>query len=82
MRYTNYEAKQVQDYQVFILAPILIVTIIVFFWAMLRGIDKHIENQDIMLCKSAQISRNVEYLKKCECWYKGEEITCLQRNTP
>ena len=44
-----------------------------------RAIDIHIENQDIMLCKSAKISGNIEYLEKCECFYKTENIICLQK---
>lgn len=78
MRYTNYEAKQVQNYQIFILAPIFIALTILLFWAVGRGIDKSIENQDTMLCNSAKVSGNEEYLKKCECYYRSGEIKCLQ----
>ena len=46
--------------------------------ATVRAIDIYIENQDIMLCKSAKVSGNAEYLEKCECWYKGQDIKCLQ----
>ena len=47
--------------------------------AFVRGIDKHIQNQDTMLCESAKISGNAEYLRKCQCYYDGQDITCLQQ---
>ena len=43
-----------------------------------RGIDKHIRNQDIMFCESALISRNPDYLQKCQCYYDNENIDCLK----
>lgn len=43
------------------------------------AIDRHIENQDTMLCESAKVSGNVQYLHKCECYYQGEDINCLQK---
>lgn len=48
-------------------------------WAFTTGLDKHIENQDTMLCESAKVSGNAEYLKKCQCYYSGEDIKCLQK---
>jgi len=39
-----------------------------------------IQNQDRMLCESAQISGNEEYLAKCECYYQTGDIECLERN--
>ena len=46
--------------------------------AFVRGLDKHIENQDRMLCQSAKVSGNTEYLNKCQCFYNGGDIRCLQ----
>ena len=46
---------------------------------MIAGFDKVLENQDIMLCESAFISKNQEYLIKCECFYQGGDIKCLQK---
>ena len=46
--------------------------------AFVKGLDKHIENQDRMLCESAKVSRNTEYLNKCQCFYNGGDIRCLQ----
>ena len=54
---------------------LLIITIAALF----RGLDRHIENQDIMLCESAKVSGNIEYLEKCECYYEGGDIKCLQK---
>ena len=54
---------------------LLIITIATLF----KGIDRHIENQDIMLCESAKVSGNIEYLEKCECYYEGGDIKCLQK---
>jgi len=39
-----------------------------------------IQNQDAMLCHSAQDSGNEEYLAKCECYYQSGDIECLERN--
>jgi len=46
--------------------------------AFVRGLDKHIENQDRMLCQSAKVSGNTEYLSKCQCFYQSGDIRCLQ----
>ena len=51
---------------------------VVLVKAFVYAVDTHIENQDAMLCNSALKSRNAEYLKKCDCFYKGNSITCLQ----
>lgn len=42
------------------------------------GIDKAIRNQDRMLCESALISGNKQYLEKCQCYYQTDDIGCLQ----
>lgn len=46
-----------------------------------KGLDhaltRHHENQNTMLCKSAIKSGNETYTKKCQCYYKGEDISCL-----
>ena len=44
-----------------------------------RGLNRVLENQDRMLCESALISENREYLTKCECYYQGGDIKCLQK---
>lgn len=53
---------------------ILIIMFVGLIWAFEGAVDKHIENQDEMLCRSALKSGNVEYLEKCEDWYKQNNI--------
>lgn len=60
-----------------ILLAVIVLCTLTF--AMGRAIDIHIENQDTMLCNSAKVSGNTEYLKKCECFYKSGDIKCLQK---
>jgi len=57
---------------------ILGVIMVLFFWALADGIDRSIQNQDTMLCESAKVSGNVQYLHKCECYYQTNNIKCLQ----
>ena len=59
-----------------------VILTVVAFILIGRAIDIHIENQDTMLCNSAKVSGNTEYLEKCECFYKTDEIQCLQTPTP
>ena len=49
------------------------------FKAVSSGIDKSLSNQDKMLCESALVSGNREYLTKCECYYETDDIKCLSR---
>lgn len=57
----------------FILAVIVILT-----YEMDSSIGKGIENQDTMLCESAKVSGNTQYLSKCGCYYNTGDIKCLQ----
>jgi hypothetical protein len=57
---------------------ILLFVMLAVGWALMRGIDKSIQNQDTMLCNSAKISGNVQWLHKCECYYETNNIKCLQ----
>ena len=52
-----------------------------FGWVLSFGLERSMENQDTMLCESAKISGNAEYLRKCQCYYDGEDITCLQQKS-
>lgn len=54
--------------------------LVVLVWATGRAIDQHFDNQDRMLCHSAKVSGNAEYLNKCECFYSGEAVSCIHRN--
>ena len=58
---------------------LLIISLIFFWFALSRGLDKTFENQDRMLCESALISGNKEWLERCECYYAGKNIKCLGR---
>jgi hypothetical protein len=49
-----------------------------FGYAVLTSIDRSIQNQDRMLCNSAKVSGNVQYLQKCQCYYEKGDIKCLQ----
>jgi len=55
-----------------------IIAVFLLLLAFASAIDKSIRNQDTMLCESAKISGNKEYLIKCECFYQGQDIKCLQ----
>ena len=57
---------------------LIIVGLLAFAYSFTYSIDTTINNQDIMLCNSAKISGNKEYLKKCECYYKFNNIDCIQ----
>lgn len=56
----------------------LLLMAITLSWAVTRGLDTTFENQDRINCNSAKISGNEEWLKKCECFYKGAPIGCIQ----
>ena len=45
---------------------------------MTEKIYKSIENKTLMLCKSALYSENADWLKKCDCFYKTNEIACVK----
>lgn len=47
-------------------------------WCFLLAIDKHLQNQDKMLCESAKISGNEIYLEKCELYYQTNNIKDLK----
>ncbi len=42
-----------------------------------EAFDSYFDNQDSMLCNSAKVSGNEEYLTKCECFYNGDNIRCI-----
>lgn len=62
-----------------ILAIIITVAIAWFFFATLAGaVDNGIDNQNVMLCKSAEKSGNVEWLDKCSRYYETGEYEYLR----
>lgn len=36
-----------------------------------------IEDQDTMLCNSAVVSGNANYKTKCQCFYEGQDVSCI-----
>lgn len=69
--------KQILDLKIGIL--IVIIMLLFFIFVFIGAVDRAIENQDRMLCESAKVSGNVQYLQKCECYYQGGDIKCLQK---
>lgn len=54
-----------------------IIAVIILTKSLVWAFDTHMDNRDVMLCKSAKVSGNSEWLAKCQCYYKGEPISCL-----
>jgi len=42
-----------------------------------EAVELRFDNRDMMLCNSALQSGNEEYLRKCECFYAGDNIRCI-----
>ena len=55
------------------------VTVGIFYAVLGLAVDNHFEQQDLMLCRSAKVSRNEIYLNKCVCYYAGENIRCIYK---
>lgn len=60
---------------------LIIACLILISKAIGHAIDSYFDNQDRMLCNSAKVSGNEEYLEKCECFYNGEDIRCIHEPT-
>lgn len=43
-----------------------------------QAIDKNIDQQSIMLCQSAKVSGNEDYLLRCAKFYQTGDITTLR----
>lgn len=73
-----YQPHGNQDFS--LLAKVILVSIgvLIFGWALARGLDTTFENQDRMNCRSAKVSGNEEWLEKCQCYYDGKPISCIQ----
>ena len=56
---------------------IAFVLVTLFVLAGGRAFDESMDNKDVMLCNSAKVSGNEEYLKKCSCFYGGEDVRCI-----
>ena len=60
---------------------ILLLAVLIFamYFAFVKGLDMTFDNRDRMLCESALVSGNKEWLDKCTCYYAGKDIKCLWR---
>lgn len=58
---------------------IILVSVFAFAGILLVGnaMDESFDNKDRMLCNSAKVSGNEEYLQKCKCFYAGEPVRCI-----
>ena len=72
--YINCKAKK-ENKALPVIATIIMIVVVLI--TISRGIDKTIESQDRMLCRSAKITNNKEYTAKCQCFYQGEDISCI-----
>ena len=54
------------------------VLITLFYIALANATDRNIENQDLMLCQSAEQSGNEFYQNKCQCFYETGDIKCIK----
>jgi len=59
----------------FIMLIIMVLATVAFVYSF----DTSMDNKDEMLCNSAKVSGNEKYLKKCSCFYAGENIRCIYR---
>lgn len=55
-------------------AVILTGVIIVMIWVFMGAMGKSIDNQSVMLCKSALNSGNEEWLTKCTDYYRTGNV--------
>ena len=72
----NYKNKERTSKVIIIIITALMILIPLL---LTKAIDKQLDNQEIMLCQSALKSRNQEYLNKCDCYYKTNNIKCLYK---
>ena len=50
---------------------------VAFGFFVTEAVELRFDNKDMMLCNSALQSGNEEYLRKCECFYAGDNIRCI-----
>lgn len=60
-------------------AIVMAIILLVGVWfGTAKAIDQYVDNQSTMLCKSARVSGNTEWLNKCSVYYKTGEIAYLR----
>ena len=60
---------------------LLLAAVLVGGWLTGQAIDGYYNNQDRMLCNSALVSGNEDYLVRCACFYEGHAIGCIYERT-
>ena len=60
------------------MVALMVALIVVGWFAMVYAVDNAIDRQNIMLCKSAQISGNEKWLELCQEYYKTGEYIYLR----
>lgn len=64
-----------------VLAIAITIGLLIFFFVSVgRAMDNSIDNQNIMLCKSAEKSGNEQWLEKCQTYYETGEYEYLRTN--
>lgn len=74
----TYQQHRYDDLSLLAKIVLIGIGVLVFSWALTRGLDTTFENQDRMNCRSAKVSGNEEWLEKCQCYYDGQPISCIQ----
>jgi 3D (Asp-Asp-Asp) domain-containing protein len=62
---------------------LIILTIVLIYFGikeLSKSVTISVQNQDTMLCESARVSGNEDYLAKCACYYQDGDIECLEDN--
>lgn len=75
---TRLRNKRIKEfYSILISLVFIILLTAIFVFTIGRAIDIHFDNQDTMLCNSAKVSGNSEYLKKCQPYYETGNIKLI-----
>ena len=61
-------------------ALMILTMIVLFVLGFNHSIDESLSNRKAMLCNSATVSGNTEYLAKCQCYYATSDISCVKSN--
>lgn len=64
--------------QVFYAVIVLIALITIVMFAAIIGLNRSIDNQNVMLCESAQVSGNWKYQEVCAEYYKTGKIDYMR----
>lgn len=65
-------------YQSVLMFVIFMALVVAGIFTMIVAIDKHIDNQNTMLCESAKISKNEAYTEACDAYYDHGDIKYMR----